>query len=532
MMWPVPAVAASSLLIASLVTALPRSEPRKATNEIRNANHIFNAIHSSMRQWGSSLFHNGMSVFPAVVPAGTQFYHGTGLEEPIQGLEWLAFEPEHAIMFARSFKPPDSETKWPMDDSGQHLQSRIDKLAPSEPVQIIVASSGDEDYRPRPSPPRSEPGWLHTYRTKEATPLLYIDGMSAGKCDKGTLDSQDVLLLNASSESKGRFWERERADRLCKLAAEQWSGKIKGFIRMEAGFEIIMCSFSDSLDFVQSTRAGPFAPTGAKPNPEKSQFQRSVWEWVKFVTARYDGIGGGRVRLDYDKFITAYSYDFDLFQAHDGLPRLENASVTSLNLARVDIDTMIRAWDPDQISSGNSTDWQSVADMVVERYGKLLKYLVSGSVRTTEELLSELELTLRVFIDSDARDAKAEVDRCSWQFNPTDSNVQSSIAARSIHDVTRRICETLFLIFDINMPRSESLRHLWAIIHYLDWSVWKKCSECPFEEICFIPMWPFGAPEDRENPQCRNASDLSGRMGYWGNPGPRAVNFGADEVWA
>jgi hypothetical protein len=530
MMWPVPGVIASSLLIASLVTALPHSEPRKETNEIRNANHIFNAIHSSMRQWGSSLFHNGMSVFPAVVPAGTQFYHGTGSEEPVQGLEWLAFEPEHAIMFARSFKPPDSETKGSVDKSNQHPPARIDNQAPSEPMQIIGASSEDEDHRLRPKPPRFEPGWLHTYRTKEATPLLYIDGMSAGKCDKGTLDSQDVLLLNASSESKGVFWERERADQLCKLAAEQWNGKIKGFIRMEAGFEIIMCSFSDSLDFVQLTRAGPFAPAGTKRDPAETQFQRQVWEWVKFVTARYNGIGGGRVKLDYDRFVTAYSYDFDLFQADDGLPRLENASATSLNLVRADIDRTIRGWDPDQVSSENTTDWQSVADMVVERYGKLLKYLVSGSVRTTEELLSELELTLRVFIDSDARDAAAEVDRCWRQFNPSDTNFQSSIAARSIREVTKRICETLFLIFDINMPLSESLRHLWTVIHYLDWSVWKKCPECQYDEVCFIPLWPFGAPGDRENPQCRNGTDLGERKGYWGSPRARGVDFGSDEV--
>ena len=81
-----------------------------------------------------------------------------------------------------------------------------------------------------------------------------------------------MLLLNASSKSKGALWERERATRLCEMATQRWNGKIKGFIRMKAGFEAIMCSFSDSLDFVGSTRAGPFAAkggiSGGKPDSD------------------------------------------------------------------------------------------------------------------------------------------------------------------------------------------------------------------------------------------------------------------------
>src|ERR1700712_4660290 len=67
-----------------------------------NANLIFNAIHSSMRQWGSSLNHNGMSLFPARIPNNTHLYHGTHTPNAVKGMEWLAFEIEHAEMFARS----------------------------------------------------------------------------------------------------------------------------------------------------------------------------------------------------------------------------------------------------------------------------------------------------------------------------------------------------------------------------------------------------------------------------------------------
>lgn len=75
-------------------------------NETKNANHIFNTIQDSMRQWGSSLHHNGVSYFLARVPAGTQFYHGTSKDTPVIGTEWLAFEPEHAMVFARPLVLP------------------------------------------------------------------------------------------------------------------------------------------------------------------------------------------------------------------------------------------------------------------------------------------------------------------------------------------------------------------------------------------------------------------------------------------
>jgi hypothetical protein len=42
----------------------------------------------------------------ATVPADTQLYHGTPRKEVVKGMEWLAFEPEHALVFARPRGPP------------------------------------------------------------------------------------------------------------------------------------------------------------------------------------------------------------------------------------------------------------------------------------------------------------------------------------------------------------------------------------------------------------------------------------------
>ncbi|PWY65741.1 hypothetical protein BO70DRAFT_356701 [Aspergillus heteromorphus CBS 117.55] len=92
-------------------------------------------------------------------------------------------------------------------------------------------------------------GYFHTYRTKREMRLVYFDGQSAAKLLRGTLDMQDIVLLNATwfdgSPAEG---DNVRADGLCALARDRWDNRVDGFIRMVGGFEIILCSFADNLD--------------------------------------------------------------------------------------------------------------------------------------------------------------------------------------------------------------------------------------------------------------------------------------------
>ncbi|KAI1619338.1 hypothetical protein EDD37DRAFT_571222 [Exophiala viscosa] len=492
MLWSLPLLAT----VAVEAAALPlESHPVDASDAgSPNANHIFNAIHSSMRQWGSSLNHNGMSLFLAKVPAGTQFYHGTSQQEPITGMEWLAFEPEHAINFARKMGGPrggGGGGGGPPED--------------------------DDDHRGPPGGPggpcRSDPGWLHTYKTKDDLPLIYLDGMSAGKTEKGTLDSQDVLLLNFSDTERGHmFGEFQRAEGLCKMAKDTWGDKIRGFIRMEAGFEIILCSFKEDLDFLSAVRAGSIAPIGEKPDPIDGD-GRGGLDWLKAITARYDGIGGGRVKVNYDNFFTGYSYDLDLFRGSSNFPRFENLSDSSLVKIRSDVDALVDSWD---LSEPFSVDWQGVTDMIVERYARELKYLVSDTLSAPGDFFHELEELLRVFIDSDARNTTADTERCAAQFIPAAADISSSVAGRAIASISDKICSTLFTAFDYDIPVAKSVKELESLIDYLNWTTWKKCSECPLDKVCFIPIWPFGSKDDYDHPQCRNGTELRGRSGYWG----------------
>lgn len=70
--------------------------------------------------------------------------------------------------------------------------------------------------------------------------------MSASKTANGTLDSQDCILLALAAAA---------AAGLCELAAQEWEGRVDGFVRMEGGIEVILCEFERGLDVVRITRA-------------------------------------------------------------------------------------------------------------------------------------------------------------------------------------------------------------------------------------------------------------------------------------
>jgi hypothetical protein len=64
--------------------------------------HIFNAVNDSLRKLGTSVYYNGMSLYFATVPEDVLFHHGNRRNATPKMLRWLAYEIEHAEIFARS----------------------------------------------------------------------------------------------------------------------------------------------------------------------------------------------------------------------------------------------------------------------------------------------------------------------------------------------------------------------------------------------------------------------------------------------
>ncbi|KAK1721460.1 uncharacterized protein BDZ83DRAFT_583536 [Colletotrichum acutatum] len=556
-----------------------------------NAVHIFNAVHSAMRQWGSSLHHNGLGLIPATVPKGTLMYHGTRSNSTPDSFEWLAFEMEHSEGFARSFRGgrgsppprPPGKGKGPGGPPGSGGGGPPEGPHGSEPILMIggegsqrpiVADDDDDDDDDRQKPPPRGPsgpgggdgkpvrGYFHTYRAKRDLKLLYLDGMAAGKTGMGTLDTQD-FLLRGLKEAPG-FGEWDRAADICDVV-KAWG--LDGVIRMEIGFEAIYCDFHDGLA-LESVLRRPWNDV-----PEAGG-GIDMFEWARAVGQRYDGIGGGRVRLGFGGMVSGLWYPLNVSNPNGrvDMPRLGRLTEgeRGVMLGRVGEIVKGARWKDGRV------DWQGVVDMIVTRHGDRIETLADeGADGGDEGFVAQVLTVTNTFVDypRDADDStaiskKEEEDeyvreareRCVRHFltsatvwraewTPEDGMVYVAVEA-----VVQRLCGDLFDVRGLVLQAMPALagadseaevrrivddkahghanddddkklegavtkgrKLIQALKEDLGWSTWKKCRPgCDVGEICFIAMWPFGLKEDHFHPSCHNRSSLAGRDGRRG----------------
>lgn len=425
-------------------------------------------------------------------------------------MEWLAFEPEHAQQFARrgGFGGPPGGGRRPGDGDDDEGPGN----GPPPPIRLQKGQShphiGDISDWADPTPPGQQSGYLHTYIAKKDLHLLYIDGMSAGKTSNGTLDSQDYVLVNDTS-TRGGFFEYERAMAMCNISRDAWDGRVHGFLRMEAGFEIILCDFETDLD----VRYIELAAGECKGCVEANGLRG--FNYLRAVSDRYHSIGDDRVHINYENFVTAFTLPDDLFSTGERGPRMTGLSNSTLRHLRSQVDEMVLST-PDPFVHQNR-DWQAVADMLVQRYATRLQYLALPEILNDEGRLSyELDFLLSSSIDYSNRSFSGETARCSRKYLPKPS-AAPSLAEQVIAYVNHYIC---YMISSTQLPDAPKKEIVLEIIKNLQWTTWKECGPCAYDEICSIPIWPFGSEEDWLKPSCRNATGISQQGGYWGSHGP------------
>ncbi|KAJ5472778.1 hypothetical protein N7530_006779 [Penicillium desertorum] len=421
---------------------------------------------------------------------------------------------------------------------------------------------GPPGGRPPKESDETEAGYLHTYSAAKDLRLLYLDGMAAAKTSKGTLDSQDAVLFSGSLDdhpSPGGQ-ENERARLACDMAQNELEGRIDGVLRMEAGFEIILCDFERDLIPVRITQVKQSSeePRGPRDNrkhgdrdgPRKEEGNEKQHEghgprkendgkrhmpsgpggpgtlphggpgngpdgsrWMRAITARYNGIGGKRVSLNFNHFVTVFTHDVELFEYNSTLPRLVNLSPEERAAIRAEVVDLVMTHHPAEVCE----DWQAITDMIVTRYSKELSYFVSGSIDSIERLQSEIERVLSPFIDYSERDDVAEIEHCATQFLPSTSFGSGGIAARAVYGVAHKICSSLVEAGKGQVLES-AIQGIRDLVGYLDWATWKECRGCAADEICVVPIWPMGTVQDYGSPQCKDASSPydQGGENYWG----------------
>ncbi|KAJ4391797.1 hypothetical protein N0V93_005417 [Gnomoniopsis smithogilvyi] len=516
---------------------------------------IFNAVHDSMRQWGASLHHNGMSFFLATVPEGVVLHHGNNNEKSPEDPDWLAYEIEHAEHFARGGRGPPGGGKGPGrggpgGPGGPPALGSMEYGMDQLPLVNDHASMDPDPLSPDENTTEEQKGgWLHTYRTTRPLRYLYVDGMGGGKTTMGTLDSQDYLLRGTKAvfdfdgrEEKvhdkrasggahqkrtgGPMDEQARAVELCALCKD-WN--LSGVIRMEAGFEIIQCDFSDGLEEVQALQR----PSTGSDQQGPGRGGSGNIEFIRGLSERYYDIGSSRTFIDYSSMVSAYFFPVNLTNPdpkRPDLPRL--SSTTDSELAAIQkylnhtisdrIDNPIRA-----------VDWQDVTDLIVGRYADRIRFMVEKT-STADQIASEISFLMTVYLDYSGKDSdqvSAAIERCTTFYLHGVKPVTEAdhLIHAAIRATTSDLCTSLYQVrelvtgdsdLDDSERHSQSVSVLSSLMERLQWARFKSCGGCAVDEVCLIPMWPSGTKQDYDSPRCVNSTSRDDGENYWGGFGP------------
>ncbi|XBW34891.1 hypothetical protein QEN19_000455 [Hanseniaspora menglaensis] len=254
-----------------------------------NATFLFNSVNSFLKQKDSDIFPVGLSFVPATIPKDTFVYHfGKGFPD---GFEWLAMDVEFSLSFGdreriaergtalvnkakknrdranepgqeNGYPPPlssdgENGSSYYPNDAAKRDDKVIDSIDYCVPYDDSNNQRGPFDRDDKKK--NGEPSTLMTFKLKhDLKKLIYLDGASASKADStGEMDTQKILYNqikkhypNLPEGSEGFMKERDYADMICKWGALYG---VEGYVRLELGFEVVLCDFGEHLDLVSNT---------------------------------------------------------------------------------------------------------------------------------------------------------------------------------------------------------------------------------------------------------------------------------------
>ncbi|KAJ7248220.1 hypothetical protein B0H12DRAFT_722676 [Mycena haematopus] len=459
---------------------------------------IFDTVSSLLQHWPNTRYRNGHNIVPGTIPIGTLLYHGRGDSNLPPGAEWVATDPEHSVLFCRGLS----------DEGCWHLT-----LITSRPLRV-----------------------------------LYFDGSSAAKMRDGPMDSQDVVSWGQVSPDR-YFDEKKRIVDLC-----NWGKpfEIAGYVRMEMDFEIMLCDFKAGVDVVAMANLasqGRRGPGGPRRRPQDELVQAdnstigaSAFEVLHSGSWHNHYPGDRRVILDLTRLISFYDTSLvsSLIAQRFGLERWDHRllGISSKDVAAV-TDRLADAYTaPPQAGSG--VDWDTLFKVVVDRYDdriELVRYVLNATSDVDADVLvlakktmTQFRVMLHPYILRTAVPIAGSADT-AWatpvykfcatshteyiRRSPTLSallTASEQLLLNAVEEVNREICRVVVGMWaegvtaglDDALPMEDPvprdvvvLTHKWkaavdVLMAWLDWSVWVKCRpECSFEEMCYLPTWPF-----------------------------------------
>ncbi|KAF7312222.1 hypothetical protein MIND_00235200 [Mycena indigotica] len=461
-------------------------------------NLIFDTVSSALTHWTHTRYRNGHNLIPGTVPVGTLLYHGRGDPDVRSGVpDWVATDPEHSFMFCRTLKP--EEGCW-------HLT-----LATTRPLKI-----------------------------------LYFDGSSAAKMRDGPMDSQDIVAWGKVIPER-YFDERQRIIDIC-----HWGKQfgVDGYVRMEMDFEIMLCDFTEGVDVValaSLTREGNGIPgPGRRRPPPGDPYLNLAPNSDLASEVIYSGSwhnhypGDRRIQLDLTALVSFYDTQLvpSLVPVRFGQERWDHRllgiSADDADSVLARLESVLSAGIPSRNATG--VDWDTLFKVIVDRYAdrlEIAQYLLNNTTNATDtaqRVMKQLHIMLTPYL---LHSASPSGKGNSWaapiyEFCATShtsyihrtSAILSRMTASehlllgAVDQVNREICRIVVSMWVqgvdagldeivrppivIDSDNEEVLVQHWnsalaGLMSWLDWSIWVRCRPaCNFEEICYLPTWPFG----------------------------------------
>lgn len=257
---------------------------------------------------------------------------------------------------------------------------------------------------------------------------------------------------------------------------------------------------------------------------------------MRSVQNQFEKIGSHRVIVDFSSMIHAGFYPQTNFTNIDsrldrGLPRLRASDAHQL--ARMSSDFK-QVWDNN--ASVHNVDWQGVTDLITNRYFDRLQLM-----STTPDpvlFMSLINQLTNTHIDYKSYSLETSILACMSHFLlPAQVHTaQDKLIYAAIEEVSSRICTTLMMVREDMKSKNwdcdtewkagrhcrpvgeiryeKSLQMIRSLIDYLAWPETKLCRpSCPYNEVCFIAVFPWGRESDHYNPSCVNNTDIMNHVG-------------------
>lgn len=391
-----------------------------------------------------------------------------------------------------------------------------------------------------PEFPPGLPFWGQSYlyalrNTKPLDKLIYLDGASAAKTSTGHMDQQ--LVLSRQMDPDARVDERVAAKKMC-----EWGSLfgLQGIIRMEIGFEIVLCDFFKNIEIVSNitlsnaTKVGnlPDEPEFANTDLEKKRMNlMDQWQ----LMGGYDWLSAGsranegelRILLDFSGMVTPLNKtNID----RDPYKRRINHIPEDY---KEDIIRLLELYLKSPVDPYHKTNWQSVTETITGKFGPML--IVLNNTLQVFELESKgdtlgpaieaaagnITLTLfnlfRRYLDEDLDTweekketfLKAAVN--DYIFHTYELSTQLDILIYS--SIYRTTVEILRFVRDVfftarlaipdfyvepteenyERQKNELLKQkslLKELLKVLSWPLFARCSTvCGWDEVCYVPTW-------------------------------------------